>query len=261
MITFGSLFSGIGGIDLGLERAGMQCAWQVEIDEFCNKVLRKHWPDVKRFTDVRTVGEHNLESVDVIAGGFPCQDISQAGHKIGIDGERSGLWSEFHRIVRELRPRIVFVENVPGLLKRGLGRVLGDLAACGYDAEWQSIPAAAVGAPHIRDRVWILAYPGQKYFNLAEGRIIEPSSRRSCMLPKGNDRQATEWREHRELIAMVPGIHQGMAEDWWRSQSRMDRSANGVPDCVDRTECLGNAVVPQVAEWIGRRIIATDNAP
>lgn len=95
-IRFGSLFSGIGGIDLGLERAGMQCVWQVEIDEFCRKVLTKHWPDVPKFNDVRECGKHNLEQVDLIAGGFPCQDISNAGKRAGIDGKQSGLWSEFH---------------------------------------------------------------------------------------------------------------------------------------------------------------------
>jgi DNA (cytosine-5)-methyltransferase 1 len=97
--------------------------------------------------------------VDVLAGGFPCQDLSYAGKGAGIDGERSGLWGEYARLIRELRPRYVVVENVTALLARGMGRVLGDLAACGYDAEWDCIPAAAVGAPHRRDRVWIVAYP------------------------------------------------------------------------------------------------------
>lgn len=160
MLTVGSLFSGIGGIDLGLERAGMKVRWQVEIDEWCRAVLAKHWPDVERFADVKEVGAHNLAYVDVIAGGFPCQDLSYAGKGAGLAGERSGLWYEYARIVRELRPRYVLVENVPGLLARGMGVVLGDLAACGYDAEWDCIPAAAVGAPHRRDRVWIIAYPG-----------------------------------------------------------------------------------------------------
>src|SRR5690606_28720166 len=105
----------------------------------------RHWPDARRFDDVRTVGAHNLAPVDLICGGFPCQDISVAGKGAGLDGERSGLWVEFARIVRELRPRFVVVENVPALLARGFGRVLGDLAACGYDAEWDCIPAAAVG--------------------------------------------------------------------------------------------------------------------
>lgn len=157
--TFGSLFSGIGGLDLGLERAGMQCAWQVEIDDYATKVLQKHWPNVTRFRDVRACGEHNLAPVDLIAGGFPCQDISDAGKQAGIEGERSGLWAEFYRIICELRPRFVLVENVAALLHRGMGRVLGDLAAGGYDAEWQILSAESIGAPHLRERVFIVAYP------------------------------------------------------------------------------------------------------
>src|SRR6476661_6834913 len=129
MLTFGSLFAGIGGIDLGLERAGMRCAWQVEIDDYATRVLAKHWPDVTRFRDVRSVGAHNLTPVDLLAGGFPCQDISDAGKRAGIEGARSGLWSEFARLIGELRPRYVLVENVTALLRRGMGTVLGDLAA------------------------------------------------------------------------------------------------------------------------------------
>src|SRR5204863_370991 len=116
--------------------------WQVEIDPFCRQVLEKHWPNVTRYFDVRQV--KRLESVDVLCGGFPCQDISVAGKGEGIDGERSGLWREFDRLIGELRPRYVVVENVSALLVRGLGRVLGDLVARGYDAEWDCIPASAV---------------------------------------------------------------------------------------------------------------------
>jgi DNA (cytosine-5)-methyltransferase 1 len=150
-LTFGSLFAGIGGMDLGLERAGMVCRWQVEIDDYCRRVLAKHWPDVPKYGDIREVTGGELERVDLICGGFPCQDISNAGKRAGIDGERSGLWSEYIRLVRVLRPRYVLVENVAALLGRGIDRVLGDLAASGYDAEWDCIPAAAVGAPHLRE--------------------------------------------------------------------------------------------------------------
>jgi len=154
------LFAGIGGMDLGLDRAGMECRWQVEIDQFCRKVLTKHWPDVPKYEDVREVGAHNLEPVDVIAGGFPCQDISLAGKGAGLEGERSGLWWEYHRIIRELGPRYVIVENVRALTVRGLDAVLGSLADIGYDAEWQMLSAEAVGAPHRRDRIFIVAYLG-----------------------------------------------------------------------------------------------------
>ena len=245
-------------MDLGLERAGMECAWQVEIDGFCRNVLTKHWPNVPKFNDVREVGKHNLERVDLIAGGFPCQDVStsRTAGRDGLDGKRSGLWAEFHRIICEVRPRYIFVENVTGLLSNGMGRVLGDLVSCGYDTEWQSIPASAVGAPTIRDRVWILAYPGQEHERF-KGRA---KTRARCVdvFPQGDNRTAPERREDRELVTLVPGIHSGVVADWWRSQSRMDRSSNGIPDWVDRCMGLGNAVVPQVAEWIGKRILEAE---
>jgi DNA (cytosine-5)-methyltransferase 1 len=160
-LTIGSLFSGIGGLDLGLEWAGLgPVVWQCEIDPFCRAVLAKHWPDAKRYDDVRSI-DGFTQRVDVICGGFPCQDISDAGKRAGIDGERSGLWSEYARIVGILRPRFVVVENVAALLGRGMGRVLGDLAALGYDAEWSTLRASDIGAPHRRERVFIVAYAGR----------------------------------------------------------------------------------------------------
>src|SRR5579871_3948833 len=130
-----------------------------ELDPYCRAVLRKHWPDIVCHPDVRTLRGADLGPVDVICGGFPCQDISLAGKGAGLAGERSGLWREYARIIGEVRPRYVIVENVAALLGRGLGDVLGDLASIGYDAEWHCIPAAYVGAPHRRDRIWIVAYP------------------------------------------------------------------------------------------------------
>jgi DNA (cytosine-5)-methyltransferase 1 len=136
----------------------MRTAWFAEVDPYASAVLRKHWPEVPNHGDVRNIGRGTVCPVDVLCGGFPCQDISNAGKRAGIDGERSGLWGEFARIIGELRPRFVIVENVAALLGRGIERVLGDLAALGFDAEWHCIPASAVGAPHRRDRVWIVAY-------------------------------------------------------------------------------------------------------
>lgn len=157
--TIGSLFSGIGGLELGLELAGVgHTVWQVECDPFCQQVLAKHWPKTERFDDVRNVGKHNLKYVDVICGGFPCQDISFAGKGAGLAGERSGLWSEYLRIVGEIRPRFVVVENVAALRQRGLDVVLGNLAEAGYDAIWFPLRASDVGAPHRRERLFILAY-------------------------------------------------------------------------------------------------------
>jgi DNA (cytosine-5)-methyltransferase 1 len=232
-LTFGSLFAGIGGIDLGLERAGMTCKWQVEIDDYATKVLEKHWPDIGWFRDVRECGAHNLEAVDLIAGGFPCQDISYAGKGAGIKGERSGLWSEFHRVICELRPRYALLENVPALLGRGMGVVLADLAACGYDAEWQCLPAAAFGAPHIRDRLFVLAY--------ADGQRCTNSSQRHNPL---------------RLSKCLP-----TALPWFSKlpQSAICGKDNGVPNRVHRLRGLGNAVVPQVAEWIGHCIMEQVN--
>lgn len=238
MLTFGSLFAGIGGIDLGLERAGMRCAWQVEIDEYCQKVLTKHWPDVPKFRDVRECGAHNLPPVDLVAGGFPCQDISFAGKRAGITGVHSGLWFEFARIISDLRPRYVLVENVADLLYRGIERVIGDLAAIGYDAEWSVISACAVGAPHTRERMFIVAYPDASNEHgrggaVQVGRII------------GTGKTQTTYKPTRVQ---------------WGAESSMGRVAYGVPCRVDRLRGLGNAVVPQVAEWIGRQIL-TQTAP
>lgn len=159
-LTVGSLFSGIGGIELGLERAGgFRTAWFVENNPYSQAVLRKHWPNTPIYDDVTTVDFARLPRIDVLTGGFPCQDISNAGKRAGITGSRSSLWKDYLRAISVLRPRIVFAENVAALTQRGLDVVLCDLAAVGYDAEWYCVPAAAVGAPHRRDRIIILAYP------------------------------------------------------------------------------------------------------
>lgn len=234
-LTFGSLFSGIGGIDLGLERAGMQCKWQVELDDYCLKVLAKHWPDVPRYGDIKELDPHDLAPVDLICGGFPCQPVSIAGKRLAQADER-WLWPEFFRIVRTLRPRYVLVENVPGLLSAGMGDVLGDLAADGYDAEWDCILAAAVGASHLRCRVFVVAYPTGCY-------VSEQVSPQSIIRERRAESRGGGSNESR------PG--------WWLPEPPLDRMADGVPCGVVRAplKALGNAVVPQVAEWIGRRIV------
>lgn len=278
-MTFGSLFAGIGGLDLGLERAGMTCKWQVEIDEFCQKILTKHWPNVPKYRDVRECGD-NLERVDLICGGFPCQDVSVAGKRAGITGSRSGLWTEFARIIRLLRPRFVLVENVPGLLSAGFGRVLGDLAESGYDAEWDCIPAAAVGAPHLRYRVFIVAYPvhgrylhkNRKIASLSDshGPQNRLSGKNGFDVPNPHESGLSE--------SICPGFRSVFTPDgksaWgqfggattegrnhWSVECDVGRVANGVPARVDRLRALGNAVVPQVAEWIGRKIVEFEAKP
>jgi DNA (cytosine-5)-methyltransferase 1 len=237
--TFGSLFAGIGGLDLGLERAGWECRWQVEIDNYCRRVLAKHWPDVPRFGDIRTVTGGELERVDLICGGFPCQDISNAGKRAGIDGERSGLWSEYIRLVRVVRPRLVLVENVAALLTRGLDRVLGDLAEAGYDAEWRCLSAAAFGAPHRRERLFIVA----EHDRHANPYILGADAD----FPHAEDFQW--WRGRLHELGAGDGIQRG------DSYAGIRRTVDGIPHWVERIGGLGNAVVPQVAEWIGRRLL------
>lgn len=228
----------------------------MEINPFCRRVLAKYWPAVRRYEDVRTVGPE-LEPVDCLVGGFPCQPVSQAGEQRAQADER-WLWPEFARIIRVLRPRYVVVENVSNLLAvnggSAFGEVVGELADCGYDAEWDCLPAAAFGAPHIRNRVWILAYPRR------ELRSIRDDWRdgRDFLFPTGTRRDAAKWGEDRQLIALVPGVDPRKPADWWRAQSRVDRSVNGLPDRMDRVAGCGNAIVPQIAEWIARRIIEAE---
>jgi DNA (cytosine-5)-methyltransferase 1 len=278
-ITFGSLFAGIGGFDLGFERAGMSCRWQVEIDDYANRVLEKHWPDVHRERDIRSSGWHNLQPVDIIIGGFPCQDISYAGRGDGLDGERSGLFFEAVRVVRELRPRIVVLENVAALLTRGLDRVLGTLAEIGYDAEWHCIPAASVGAPHIRDRVFVIAYAesvGRETRGRIEGDKRRTRERWSQLGGSNQDMADTNWQgpqrmrgkraneeredtnRHPRSICVEPGDGSWKPE-WWTTEPNVGRVANGVPARVDRLRGLGNAVVPQVAEYVARMVMEKIN--
>lgn len=223
------LFSGIGGFSLGLERAGMKTIAFCEIDKKAQLVLRKHWPNVPIFEDVSTLKKEDLnEQVDVICGGFPCQDISLAGRGAGLEGARSGLWYEFHRLIKEIKPRYAIIENVSALRSRGLDKVLGSLAEIGYDAEWNCIPASAVGAPHQRDRIWIVAHTNsaQREGGGLPGRILTEN-------------------------ANLGGT------SWWEVEPSVGRVAHGVPNWSHRLKQLGNAVVPQIPEAIGRAIMAS----
>jgi DNA (cytosine-5)-methyltransferase 1 len=222
-LTAGSLFSGIGGLDLGLERAGFEVRWQVESDERRQAVLARHWPAVKRFGDIASLALEDLEPVDLICGGFPCQDVSQLGRRAGLEGERSGLWAHFARLIRGLRPGYVLVENVPSLLVRGMETVVADLATLGYDAEWDCLPAAAFGAPQLRAREWILAYPC--------GERIEAHD------------TVFAGRPLPELCAR------------WEPEPEVGRVVDGVSGGMDRVEWLGDSVVPQIAEFIGSQLL------
>jgi DNA (cytosine-5)-methyltransferase 1 len=339
MLKVLDLFSGIGGFSIGLERTGgFKTVAFCEIEPYPRKVLAKHWPEVHCYHDVRELTADRLTAdgiaVDVICGGFPCQDISVAGNGAGLAGERSGLWSEFARLIGELRPRYAIVENVSALLGRGLADVLGDLAALGYDAEWHCIPASAVGAPHRRDRIWIIAYANRSEWreDLAPCRSVQREnglpqgqegsggfSSNSQVVADTNDqrqlqsqgRERSEWRWigdgsekvadanserlQRRLFRQKPSFEasqsvagrskalayaegEGLDEQeptwdsrpdglpseyvgdaiasWWLVEPDVGRVANGIPSRVDRLKGLGNAVVPQIPELIGRAILA-----
>jgi DNA (cytosine-5)-methyltransferase 1 len=354
------LFSGIGGFSLGLGRAGMQTVGFCEIDPFCRSVLAEHWLGVPIHDDI-TTRQFQEGEADVICGGFPCQDISVAGAGAGIAGERSGLWRELVRAIRVVRPRFAIVENVAALLSRGMGTVLGDLAEIGHDAEWHCIPARAIGAPHRRDRVWIVVHSNsgrgsarqQTGAALGHGRSLsaagcglDHAERRGLQAGRpertrndgplrggrehprylqatsdaGSDVADAEGRGQRadgrpsgqtrhsngsgetvadpisaglegctilsgyiaaELAAVerggsvrdADGIEQislnGIRErpsaesagsregGWWLVEPDVGRVAHGVPARVDRLRSLGNAVVPQIPEIIGRAIYAS----
>ena len=234
------LFSGIGGFSLGLERAGMRTVAFCEIDPRGRAVLKQHWPDVVCFDDVRTIP---AIAADVIAGGFPCQNISLAGDGAGLAGERSGLWRELLRAIRLVRPKYAIVENVAALLGRGMGEVLGDLAAIGYDAEWNCIRASDIGAIHERDRVWIVAYPfGSRGPRLVTGADIGAA---------GQGRMRCE--ADLQSIANAP-FERG---DRW-PQPLLRRVDDGLPGRVDRLHCVGNSVHPDIPEIIGRAIMKAE---
>jgi DNA (cytosine-5)-methyltransferase 1 len=375
-LTVGSLFAGIGGLDLGLERAGMTVIWQSEIDPYASRVLAKHWPTVPNLGDIKTIDWSTVERPDLICGGYPCQPFSYAGNRQGDDDPRH-LWPHALTAIRHLRPRYVLLENVPGHLSLGFGRVLGDLASIGYDAEWDCFPAAYVGAPHLRYRVFIVAWPASDRVpdavgddvrvvaqrdqgggtivgaavvgddgpqrlvadpdderlqggddpgggeGLAEagreparsgaagdgGSVADPE--RGGFVGAGGDdgeHTAAWWGRVAALVEWEPGegsASDGVladpaggrrpqrdegewepsltdavgdvpdtegtglegrglepaggavaaADDWWVVEPDVGRVAHGVPNRVDRLRTLGNAVVPQVAELIGRRIM------
>lgn len=239
--TVGSLFSGIGGLDLGFERAGFEVRWQVEIDRFCRAVLAKHWPDVQRYEDVRACGVRNLERVDCVVAGPPCQPISNQGHRRGSADER-WLWPECIRVLGELRPRVAVLENPTSIAFRELGTVLELLADVGFDAEWTPICPTALGGPQYRERLWIVAYPhnGSVEGIHAEPRVLPTPEGVYRLRFLGRDAGA-DGRAHAEGIL-------------WPAEPDVVRVADGIPDRVDRVVGLGNAVVPQVAEVIARRV-------
>jgi DNA (cytosine-5)-methyltransferase 1 len=236
-VNYLSLFSGIGGLDLGLDRAGMTCVGQVEIDPYCRAVLDHHWPEAPKHDDVRSAPDwwsgRPRPAVQLVAGGYPCQPFSKGGRRRGTADERWG-WPWFRAVVRAVRPEYVLVENVAALLDDAdaFGWMLGDLAEDGFDAEWTVLSACVVGAPHVRERLFLVAYPaggdGPAWLGPGHGGSLESLNRR-----------ASPW------LHPVDGL---MAAE--RGSRRV---VDGVPDELEsaRITALGNAVVPDVAEVLG----------
>lgn len=233
-MKYGSLFTGIAGLDRGLDKAGMECRWQCEIDLYALSILKREYPKVKRYGRIEEVNWAEAERTDVVCGGFPCQGISSSGKKEGLADHRSGLWFQFLTCIRHVRPEYVVVENVSAILVRGIGTVLGSLAEIGYDAEWHCLPAAVFGSPQRRDRCFIIAYPDSRRFKRGEKR-----HRQGPILER--------WNYHDGLA-----LAERRARD---ASSGICRVDDGVPNRVHRLRCLGNAIYPDVAEFIGRAIM------
>ncbi|CEP68734.1 C-5 cytosine methyltransferase [Moorella glycerini] len=289
----GSLFTGIGGFDLGFELVGMKVVWQVEIDQACSRVLEKHWPKVKRYGDIRTIKPAKLEPVDLICGGFPCQDLSVAGKRAGLAGERSGLFFEFVRIVAGLRPRWVVIENVLGLLSsnggRDMGTVLWSLAKLGYGYAYRVLDAQYFGVAQRRRRVFIVGHLGKPWAAPAKV-LFEPESCEGDSPPRrktrevvasllasgaGKNRPAGIASEVDFLVAysltsrcgqrLEPSSDTYVIQDevyvrrltpleCERLQGFPDNWTEGESDSA-RYKMLGNAVCVPVARWIGRKIL------
>lgn len=257
-MQFLSLFAGIGGFDIGLERAGMTCVGQVEIDPKCQAVLAKHWPDVKRFADIRAVQGDEFGHIDLICGGYPCQPFSTSGKRKGKDDVRY-LWPEMLRLIKTVKPTWVIGENVAGHITCGLDEVLNDLEKESYETRAFLLPASAIGAPHERKRVFIVA-------NLCSGNtrkglesITEdvhrngkgeqaymPSTDGGSSLCDGNEREKLQFRHDQRT--------------WWEIEPGVGRVVYGVPAQPHRFKQLGNAVVPQLVETIGKCIMEIQKA-
>lgn len=250
MVRMGSLFAGIGGFELGAEmafdEAGIphQTLWQVEQNKYCQKVLARHWPSAKIYDDVRNITKDNIAPVDVIMAGFPCQDISSAGLQRGIyEGEKSSLWWEVWRIARDLRPRVLVLENVANILRLGGSDVVGSLASIGYSCEWSIISAKQFGAPHLRKRWFCVAYTSCVD---GSGRSIPP-----CNVEEVQKR-------NKRTRASNSKVYRQEEERYWQRNlhpSAFCRVDDGIPDRSHRLKALGNAIVPQCSQYVFECII------
>jgi DNA (cytosine-5)-methyltransferase 1 len=268
-LTVGSLFSGIGGLDLGLERAGMRVIWQSEIDDYASKVLKKHWPKVPNYGDIKTINWADVPPTDVICGGYPCQPFSLAGERQGEKDERH-LWPWVRDAISHIRPRYVILENVQGHLSLGGTTVVREITELGYICEWRIIPATAVGAPHRRNRMFIVAYPAGKYGNGrgSSQRSGTSTQRETVQGQTGRsvsdmaDSSSARWSGRRgafESDNEEIRRHVARSAQNWANEPDVGRMAYGVPRRMDRLKGLGNAVVPQVAEYVGRLVIEHAN--
>lgn len=265
--TYATCFTGIGGFDLGLDRAGFHPLWMCENHIYARRVLEKRYPGLPLYGDIKGLDESSLLRPTVLAGGFPCQDISEANPiAAGIRGGKSGLWFEFHRVISHLRPDYVLVENVSAIRKRGLATVLAGLAEVGYDAEWDTLRAADFGAPHERARVFLIAYrpsaslPGPRFFTESArdevGRACHDygyvadtlSTRQQKHIPRVESVQTPLQCPPQRDGSLVLGGGWGVEPD-------VGRVAHGVPHRVDRLRALGNALTPVIAEWIAHLIL------
>ena len=279
MITCGSLFAGIGGFELGaqwaFEAAGIphKVLFQVEQNKFCQKVLQKHWPKAQIFDDVRAVGRHNLPDVDILMGGFPCQDISVAGLQKGIiNGKKSSLWFEMLRVIGELRCPIVVLENVPAIIRVGGSVVVGGLAEIGYNCEWTIVSAKQFGACHLRKRWFCVATnadrdgSGQAFnrrpissfgkgYEIQQGGSSVPiNADRAC--GKRNRRSSGVQQKFDESNMSFYNARR-KASCWSKSpiEPPLCSVDDGIPDRLARLRALGNAIVPQCSEYIFEHII------
>jgi DNA (cytosine-5)-methyltransferase 1 len=308
-VTVGSLFSGIGGLDLGLERAGMKVIWQSEIDPYCCKILKKHWPEVPNYGDIKKINWQEIRKPDVICGGYPCQPFSQAGKRQGEKDPRH-LWPWVREAISHLQPKYAILENVRGHLTLGGTTVIGELAEIGYDAEWRVVSAAGVGANHRRERIIIVAYPNsqrphraqvdtadrqqQTQFELAsssqalaytnsEGlqgnqRSFAQTAETELPTRRSSNVAYTDHARSRTSERCMESSNASSVLKWnytqhgfgrrseierlsqnWQIEPDVGRVADGIPNRVDRLRGLGNAVVPQVAEYIGRLVMQQYN--
>ena len=282
------LFSGIGGFSLGMEKTGgFETVAFCEIEPFCHKVLKKHWQDVPIYNDIKELDYDTLQAdgiePTVITGGFPCQDISVAGRQEGIIGERSSLWSEYARIIEDVQPTWAIIENVPTLRSKGLALVLQNLSEIGYNAEWHCIPCSTVGGLHRRDRIWIIAYPIEDKETSLRGTISESEvsnrtvSNSMCKGLEGSKQDANhsgQSEEGNEVTSRSASESSGIrgepkhivtreqierfaqyAKTQWTTEPKLDRVAYGIPNRVHRLKGIGNAVVPQIPQFLGESIL------